>query len=288
MVVVGGRAPANRWGSGSLQELDQPPIVAPIAKSARTLHTAGDVIDGMHDAFTAAGSVAPRPGVRRRADGRVLQLRVRADARPSPGRRGQEPDGDAVAEVAELLASRLASGADPRHRRLGGRRRGGRAALRRVRAASPRSPTAWAAAWSPAATRCWSPRPAARRSAAATSSSWSAPRSTSGSGTASSAARTAPRRPRSCTSPTPPARSPATPSSPPRSPATSPRSSTACWPRSSRSSGARLVAPGSTTSRRRSRPRPSATPPCSAPRPTRSTRPGSTASWCRGWPTTRS
>ncbi len=56
MVVVGGRAPANRWGSGSLQELDQPPIVAPIAKSARTLHTAGDVIDGMHDAFTAAGS----------------------------------------------------------------------------------------------------------------------------------------------------------------------------------------------------------------------------------------
>ena len=56
MVVVGGRAPANRWGSGSLQELDQPPILAPITKSARTLHTAGDVTDGMHDAFTAAGS----------------------------------------------------------------------------------------------------------------------------------------------------------------------------------------------------------------------------------------
>src|ERR1700710_2092972 len=56
MVVVGGRAPQNRWGSGSLQELDQPPIIAPVAKSARTLPTAGDVIDGMHDAFTAAGS----------------------------------------------------------------------------------------------------------------------------------------------------------------------------------------------------------------------------------------
>ena len=38
MVVVGGRAPQNRWGSGSLQELDQPPIVAPVAKLARTLH----------------------------------------------------------------------------------------------------------------------------------------------------------------------------------------------------------------------------------------------------------
>src|SRR5680860_1111043 len=55
MVVVGGRAPANRWGSGSLQELDQPPIIAPIAKSARTLHTADAVLDGMHEAFTSAG-----------------------------------------------------------------------------------------------------------------------------------------------------------------------------------------------------------------------------------------
>ncbi|MGY2875756.1 acetolactate synthase I/II/III large subunit [Marmoricola sp. URHA0025 HA25] len=56
LVVVGGRAPANRWGSGSLQELDQPPILAPVAKQARTLHTAADVADGIHDAFTVAGS----------------------------------------------------------------------------------------------------------------------------------------------------------------------------------------------------------------------------------------
>src|SRR3990170_6123833 len=46
MVVVGGRAPSNRWGSGSLQELDQPPIIAPISKSARTIHTADDVLAG--------------------------------------------------------------------------------------------------------------------------------------------------------------------------------------------------------------------------------------------------
>src|SRR3954463_8246736 len=55
-VVVGGRAPANRWGTGSLQELDQPPIFAPVSKLARTLHTAADVTDGMHEAFTLAGS----------------------------------------------------------------------------------------------------------------------------------------------------------------------------------------------------------------------------------------
>src|ERR687884_654655 len=52
LVVVGGRAPANRWGMGTLQELDQPPILAPVSKLARTLHTAADVADGMHEAFT--------------------------------------------------------------------------------------------------------------------------------------------------------------------------------------------------------------------------------------------
>src|SRR5881275_192689 len=56
LVVVGGRAPANRWGSGSLQELDQPPILAPVSKLARTLHTAADVAPGLHEAFTVAGS----------------------------------------------------------------------------------------------------------------------------------------------------------------------------------------------------------------------------------------
>src|SRR6476619_5350563 len=56
MVVVGGRAPQNRWGSGSLQALDQPPILATISKSARTLMTAGEVLGGMDEAFTAAGS----------------------------------------------------------------------------------------------------------------------------------------------------------------------------------------------------------------------------------------
>jgi acetolactate synthase-1/2/3 large subunit len=36
MVVLGGRAPAGRWGMGSLQEIDHVPFVAPLAKLART------------------------------------------------------------------------------------------------------------------------------------------------------------------------------------------------------------------------------------------------------------
>lgn len=56
MVVIGGRAPANRWGTGSLQELDQPPILAPVSKLAKTLHTAEDVAAGLHEAFSVAGA----------------------------------------------------------------------------------------------------------------------------------------------------------------------------------------------------------------------------------------
>src|SRR4051795_3816594 len=51
MVVVGGRAPQNRWGSGSLQELDQPPVVATITKSAWTVPTAAEVTVGFDEAF---------------------------------------------------------------------------------------------------------------------------------------------------------------------------------------------------------------------------------------------
>lgn len=102
MVVVGGRAPANRWGSGSLQELDQPPILGPISKSARTLHTAGDVLDGMHTAFTSARSShrgpvfvdVPMDEFFNSASGAVPAV---------TGARGADPDTDSLAEIAELL-----------------------------------------------------------------------------------------------------------------------------------------------------------------------------------------
>ena len=106
MVVVGGRAPANRWGSGSLQELDQPPILASISKLARTLHTAGDVLDGMHRAFTTARSSHRGPVF---VDVPMDEFFNTASG-PAPvlsGVRGAEPDPDAVTEIAELLAGSL-------------------------------------------------------------------------------------------------------------------------------------------------------------------------------------
>jgi acetolactate synthase-1/2/3 large subunit len=102
MVVVGGRAPANRWGSGSLQELDQPPIIAPISKSARTIHTAGGILEGFHDAFAAAGSSHRGPVF---VDVPMDEFFNSAEGElPSGSRpRGADPDPDTLAEVAELL-----------------------------------------------------------------------------------------------------------------------------------------------------------------------------------------
>src|SRR5919112_4659962 len=37
LVVLGGRAPEMRWGSGSLQEIDHVPFVGPLVKSASTV-----------------------------------------------------------------------------------------------------------------------------------------------------------------------------------------------------------------------------------------------------------
>ncbi|WP_419920066.1 acetolactate synthase [Candidatus Poriferisocius sp.] len=43
LVVLGGRAPENRWGSGSLQELDHVPILAPVTKRSLTARGGDDL-----------------------------------------------------------------------------------------------------------------------------------------------------------------------------------------------------------------------------------------------------
>src|SRR4029077_9458062 len=54
MVVLGGRAPAMRWGQGSLQEIDHVPFVRPLTKLAATAG-ATEEISGLVDlAFEAA------------------------------------------------------------------------------------------------------------------------------------------------------------------------------------------------------------------------------------------
>ncbi len=103
LVVVGGRAPQNRWGSGSLQELDQPPILAPITKSARTIATAAEVTAGFDEAFRLAGSAHRGPVF---VDVPMDEFFDQASAVVPSGLRepGVEPDGEAVDRIGGLLA----------------------------------------------------------------------------------------------------------------------------------------------------------------------------------------
>src|SRR5918993_481041 len=105
MVVVGGRAPNNRWGTGALQEIDHLPIVGPVTKQATTLMTADDVAGGFHDAFAAARSSHRGPAY---VDVPMDEFfNVGTGAVPvvaTDAFRGAEPDGDAVDRVAGLLA----------------------------------------------------------------------------------------------------------------------------------------------------------------------------------------
>src|ERR1700704_1936750 len=60
MLVLGGRAPALRWGQGSLQEIDQVPFVRPGTKLAATAGSTEE-IPGLVDVAFAA-SLAPHGG----------------------------------------------------------------------------------------------------------------------------------------------------------------------------------------------------------------------------------
>jgi len=60
LVVLAGRAPDGRWGAGSLQELDHPPLLAPVTKRAWTVHDPGGVGVATDEAFALAS--APHRG----------------------------------------------------------------------------------------------------------------------------------------------------------------------------------------------------------------------------------
>ena len=56
VVVLGGRAPDYRWGSGSLQEIDHPHLLTAVTKRAWTEHEAGGVGASVDEAFRLAAA----------------------------------------------------------------------------------------------------------------------------------------------------------------------------------------------------------------------------------------
>ncbi|MFY0406335.1 acetolactate synthase [Solicola sp. PLA-1-18] len=104
LVVIGGRAPTNRWGTGSLQELDHPPIFATISKHATTAMRTDEIAPTMQQAFDLAGSSHRGPVF---VDVPMDQIFDRATSTvtdPGPSVAPLEPDADDLAAVAHLLA----------------------------------------------------------------------------------------------------------------------------------------------------------------------------------------
>ena len=100
LVLMGGRAPDGRWGSGALQEIDHPPLLAPITKSAVTVHDAAAVGATVDEAFTSAGRAHRGPAF---IDVPMDVLFTPAvPHQPAPVTDIAEVDGD-IQRIAELL-----------------------------------------------------------------------------------------------------------------------------------------------------------------------------------------
>ena len=103
LVVIGGRAPAGRWGSGTLQELDHPPIFESITKSATTAHTVADIAPTVDEAFSLAGSSHRGPTFVDIPLDEFFNSTPLGE--PSAGNTTPriEPDPDSLATIAELI-----------------------------------------------------------------------------------------------------------------------------------------------------------------------------------------
>ena len=104
LVVLGGRAPEQRWGAGSLQEFDHVPVMAPITKHAATVKDATQAGAAVHAA--ARLSMTPHRGPT------FLDFPLDLFG-PSAGDLpevdecvglGVAPDADAVATLAQMIA----------------------------------------------------------------------------------------------------------------------------------------------------------------------------------------
>jgi acetolactate synthase I/II/III large subunit len=103
LVVVGGRAPASRWGTGSLQELDHPPLLASVTKLARTVHEVHEIAGAVDEAFTLAGTSHRGPVFLDVPMDRLFDETTLARPAVRP-RRPVEPDDGVLALVGSLLA----------------------------------------------------------------------------------------------------------------------------------------------------------------------------------------
>jgi acetolactate synthase I/II/III large subunit len=106
LLVLGGRAPAFRWGMGSLQELDHPPLLAPVTKYAGTVDETGRIGAAVDEALRLA-TLPHRGPVFLDVPMDVLYSRVPTSAAAataaSPAPSAPAPDPEALAAIAALV-----------------------------------------------------------------------------------------------------------------------------------------------------------------------------------------
>jgi thiamine pyrophosphate-dependent acetolactate synthase large subunit-like protein len=102
VVVLGGRAPAMRWGQGSLQEIDHVPFVAPLTKSARTPASTAEIPFLVDDAIVTAMAAPTGPTF---VDFPLDYVFMELDAEPASDARIPDPTATPAADgVEEALA----------------------------------------------------------------------------------------------------------------------------------------------------------------------------------------
>jgi acetolactate synthase I/II/III large subunit len=104
MVVLGGRSADSRWGDGSLQELDQPPILAPVTKEAWTTHEVTAIRADGDRAFATAASVRTGPVFWDIPIDVIFDQAPRESRPPAVVSGAGEPDPDLLVRSRSLLA----------------------------------------------------------------------------------------------------------------------------------------------------------------------------------------
>jgi len=102
LVVLGGRAAEGRWGSGSLQEIDHLPFVAPLTKSAETVKQTGEIAAATCAAIDAALAQPSGPAF---LDYPLDVVFGEAESEPTAPPSGTAEPAEGVERAAELLGA---------------------------------------------------------------------------------------------------------------------------------------------------------------------------------------
>jgi len=105
MLVLGGRAPAMRWGQGSLQEIDHVPFVSPLCKFASTAQSTAEIPGLIDDALAAARAPHGGPSfIDFPLDVVFMAAPERQTGRECGEQAARGAEGDAIERAARLLA----------------------------------------------------------------------------------------------------------------------------------------------------------------------------------------